>query len=44
MAFYNVMKLEYHDFIQYRIYEKPVEYDVKADLKKEDVSSADSGE
>lgn len=44
MAFYNVMKLEYHDFIQYRIYEKPVEYDVKVDLKKEDVSSADSGE
>lgn len=44
MAFYNVMKLEYHDFIQYRIYEKPVEYDVKADLKKEDVSFADSGE
>lgn len=27
MAFYNCVKLEYHDFIQYRIYKKPIEKD-----------------
>ena len=27
MAFYNCVKLEYHDFIQYRFYKKPIEKD-----------------
>lgn len=36
MAFYNVMRLEYHDFVQYRIYEKPVEYDNKSNRDYDD--------
>lgn len=32
MAFYNCMKLEYNDFIQYRIYKKPIEKDYEKDI------------
>lgn len=42
MAFYNVMRLEYHDFIQYRIYEKPVEYDNKCNINDNDILQSDN--
>lgn len=32
MAFYNCVKLEYHDFIQYRIYKKPIEKDYEKSI------------
>lgn len=32
MAFYNCMKLEYNDFIQLRIYKKPIEKDYEKDI------------
>lgn len=44
MAFYNCMKLEYHDFIQYRIYKKPIEKDFEKSIYDDGVGVVENSE